>query len=61
MIKEIEEGKVSLNHFKSFRMAKETKKQVEWLLEYRKDKFESESHLIRCAIIKMYNKEKYGK
>ena len=34
------------------------KKMIEWILELFPDRFESESHLIRCAIIELYTKLK---
>lgn len=41
----------------SFRVNLDTDKKMAWLLRYLSDKYENKSHLIRCAIIKLYNEE----
>lgn len=43
---------------KVFRVNKDTNQKIQWLLTNRANKYFSESHLFRCALIKLFNEEK---
>jgi len=47
----------NMKEHENFRLNNDTLKKIAWLLLYRGDKYETKSHLIRCAIIKLYNWE----
>jgi len=46
--------------FKSFRVSEDVQQKIDKLLQKFPDKYSNESHLLRCAIIRLYNKEFKG-
>jgi len=47
-----------MKHLLAFRVNKDVRKEINWMMQSFSDRFDSESHLIRCAIITLANKLK---